>query len=156
MICNFTCALAIIFFIATIFTNVMAYSNNTITKYKEQLPDELKDLYERITNERWGIYWGGFAIGFILSLMIILYNYIYNKNKLNTSTIVCIVMATMFIVNYLFYTLYPKSNWMLDNIKTPEQTKAWLDLYKNMKTYYHFGLLLGIIAVSFFALAFKC
>ncbi len=156
MICNFTCALALIFFIATIFTNIMACSNNTINNYKEQLPDNLKQLYTNITNERFYIYWGGFLLGFVISLGIILYNYIFNKNKLTPSLVFCIVMSTMFIVNYLFYTLYPKTNWMLDNIQTPEQTKAWLELYKHMKNYYHIGLVLGILAVAFFAFAFKC
>ena len=44
---------------------------------------------------------------------------------------------------------------MLDYIKTPEQTKAWLQMYRGMQVYYHSGLVLGIIAVGVFAFAFR-
>jgi hypothetical protein len=44
---------------------------------------------------------------------------------------------------------------MLDYIKTPAQTKAWLHMYRGMQIYYHSGLVLGIIAVGVFAFAFR-
>jgi hypothetical protein len=57
---------------------------------------------------------------------------------------------------YFFYTMYPKSKWMLDSIKDQEQTKAWLNMYKHMQLYYHLGFLFGIIAIGVLAFAFKC
>jgi hypothetical protein len=45
---------------------------------------------------------------------------------------------------------------MLDHINSPEQTKAWLTMYKAMQYYWHAGLVLGIIATMFLALAFRC
>jgi hypothetical protein len=52
--------------------------------------------------------------------------------------------------------LSPKSDWMLNHINNPEQTKLWLQMYRTMSVYYHIGLVLGIIAVGFFAFAFRC
>jgi hypothetical protein len=45
---------------------------------------------------------------------------------------------------------------MLEHINSPEQTKAWLEMYKAMQYYWHTGLFLGIIATMFLALAFRC
>jgi hypothetical protein len=45
---------------------------------------------------------------------------------------------------------------MLNHIHSPEQTKAWLTMYREMQKYYHIGLVFGIIAVGLFAFAFRC
>ena len=68
--------------------------------------------------------------------------------------IVCTVVAVSFSVNYFYYILSPKSKWMLNEIKSEEQTKAWLEMYRHMQMYYHTGLVFGIIGVGLFAFAF--
>ena len=45
---------------------------------------------------------------------------------------------------------------MLNHIKTPEETKAWLNLYKELQKNYHVGLLIGLAAVGVLAIAFRC
>jgi hypothetical protein len=128
--------------------NYASTKNQTIQKYEQQLPEELKETYRKIQQERQSIYYYGYALGFIQKSPS-------HKTKLSTSHIVCIVVATSFITNYFYYMLSPKTTWMLDHIKTPEQTKAWLHMYKSMQKYYHTGLLLGIIAVALMAVAFR-
>ena len=138
----------------------MIYMNNattksqTIKRYEAQLPFDLQETYRKIQQERLGIYYYGYSLGFILSLIIIIYNY-QNKSKLSTSHMVCIVISTSFLTNYFYYMLSPKTSWMLDHIKSPDQTKAWLEMYKSMQKYYHTGLVLGIVAVAFLAIAFR-
>jgi hypothetical protein len=158
MICAISCSISIVFIIAMIYMNIMAYKNKTVQNYKKQLPSDYQTKYEAIVKERTSIYYQGYGIGFILSLFIILYNYYIKKDKLSLSNILCIVLATSFITNYFYYILYPKSSWMLDTDinKDPNQVKAWLDMYKHMQMYYHTGLLLGIIAILILAFAFKC
>ena len=158
MPCSISCTLSFIFIVSMIYMNYASTKNQTIQKYEQQLPEELKETYRKIQQERQSIYYYGYALGFILSLIIIIYNYQKSpshKTKLSTSHIICIVVATSFITNYFYYMLSPKTTWMLDHIKTPEQTKAWLQMYKSMQKYYHTGLLLGIIAVAFMAVAFR-
>ena len=141
----------------------MIYMNNATTKsqtiqnYEKQLPEDLKNIYKKIVGERLSIYYYGYILGFILSLIIIIYNYQNKsiKTKLSTYHVVCIVIATSFITNYFYYMLSPKTSWMLDYVKTPEQTKAWLEMYKAMQKYYHTGLVLGIISVGLIAVAFR-
>jgi hypothetical protein len=43
---------------------------------------------------------------------------------------------------------------MLNHIKDEKQSKAWLEMYQQMKTNYHIGFVLGLIAVGFFGYAF--
>ena len=124
-------------------------------KYKSQLPENLQKIYEQITNERTTIYYQGYLLGFIFSLIIILGNVYFDHKMLSTTAMVCLVLAISFITNYFYYILSPKKNWMLNYIKTPDQTKAWLKMYRGMQVYYHTGLVLGIIAMGIFAHAFR-
>jgi hypothetical protein len=139
----------------------MIYMNNattksqTIQRYEAQLPSDLQEIYRKIQRERLHIYYYGYSLGFILSLIIIIYNY-QNKSKLSTSHMVCIVISTSFLTNYFYYMLSPKTSWMLDHIKTPEQTKAWLTMYRQMQVYYHTGFVLGLVGVGLFAYSFRC
>jgi tetrahydromethanopterin S-methyltransferase subunit B len=45
---------------------------------------------------------------------------------------------------------------MLNHINSPEQTKAWLTVYKTMQFNYHFGFVIGVVAVGVLAFAFRC
>ena len=156
MVCSISFFISIMFIIAMIYSNIAAYENKTIKNYKDQLPNNLKDVYDRICKERLKIYYQGYILGLFLSLIIIIYNYKVKENKLSLFSIICIVLATSFITNYFYYTLYPKTDWMLNNITDQSQVKIWLNMYKHMKIYYHTGLLLGLIAIIILAVAFRC
>jgi len=153
--CGLSCAISAIFIIGMIYMNYQVDKSHIILKYKSQLPGELQRIYEKITRERTKICYQGYILGFALSLLIILANLWSNHKMLSTTSLVCLVLATSFITNYFYYILSPKKNWMLDYIKTPDQTKAWLHMYRGMQIYYHSGLVLGIIAVGVFAFAFR-
>jgi hypothetical protein len=135
--------------------NYSIAKSQIILKYKSQLPENLQKIYEEITNERTKIYYKGYILGFIISIFIILINVYSNHKMLSTTAMICLVLATSFITNYFYYILSPKKNWMLNYIKTPDQTKAWLQMYRGMQIYYHTGLVLGIIAIGIFAHAFR-
>jgi hypothetical protein len=156
MVCYISFFISMMFIIGMIYFNIQSYSNDTVQQYKNQLPDDLKILYEKITQERMMISIQGYVIGFALSLFIIIYNYNFNKVKLSPFSMICIVLAASFVTNYFYYILSPKTDWMLNNITDPDQVKAWLIMYNSMKTYYHTGLLFGLIAVIALAMAFRC
>ena len=137
-----SCALATIFLIGSIFMTNATQKNQTIQQYQSQLPSSLQNLYTKITAERQRIYYYGYALGLIISM--------------TTATMVCVIITVSFITNYFYYMLSPKSTYMLEHINSPEQTKAWLTMYKAMQYYWHAGLVLGIVAVAFLALAFRC
>lgn len=158
MPCSISCVLSFVFIVSMIYMHNATTKSQTIEKYQDQLPQDLRRIYDKIQKERRSIYYYGYVLGFILSLIIIIYNYQKspnNKSKLSTSHIFCIVVATSFITNYFYYMLSPKTTWMLEHIKTPEQTQAWLHMYKSMQKYYHLGFVLGIVAIGFLAIAFR-
>jgi uncharacterized membrane protein len=125
------------------------------------LPSNLQNLYEKLSAERLHINYYGYTLGLVLSLIIILYNYNLTKNnklqlsKTNTS-LVCLVIVVSFFTNYFYYILSPKSTYMLDHINSPEQTKAWLAMYREMQYNYHMGFVIGVVAVGVLAYAFRC
>ncbi len=45
---------------------------------------------------------------------------------------------------------------MLEHINSPEQNKAWLNIYRTMQYNYHFGMFIGLVAIGFLAFAFRC
>jgi hypothetical protein len=78
------------------------------------------------------------------------------QQKMNWPSMVCLTVFIAFLTNYFYYVLSPKTKWMLNSIDTPEQTKAWFEMYRTMQVYYHGSLVLGIIAIGLVAFAFRC
>ena len=156
MICKSTCAVALIFLAGTIYTSY-AKSYNTIKPFKATLNDFQKKKYEEISNERRNLSLKGYALGFALSLFFIIYNYVTkNKRKISYSAMICLAVSTTLVVQYLYYILSPKSQWMVNYLMTAEQKQAWLRVYRTMQFNWHAGLALGLITVALFAAAFRC
>ena len=56
MVCSISFFISIMFIVAMIYSNIAVYENKTIQNYKNQLPDNLKNVYDRISKERLKIY----------------------------------------------------------------------------------------------------
>jgi uncharacterized protein YacL len=156
MACSISCIISAVFFIGMIYFYNRTYQSKIVSKYKRSLPYDLQKRYEKISKERMYISLYGYGLGLIISLFIIFYNLKLKKNKLNTFSLVCTVMASCFLTNYFYYILSPKSDWMLNHMNSPELVKAWLQMYREMQVDYHMGIVLGIIAVGILAFAFRC
>ena len=50
------------------------------------------------------------------------------------------------LVNYFFYILYPKKQYMLQYLDKKNENIAWLKIYRKMQFRYHLAFLLGTIA----------
>jgi len=155
MACSLTCGLAAAFVIAMVLMNYWMITNQTTQKYKAQLPSSLQKTYDEIVKERTQIFYTGYIIGVLLAARLIYYNTQIKKEKMGTCAMVCLTIFIAFITNYFYYTLSPKTKWMLNSIEDPEQTKAWLQMYRTMQLYYHGSLVLGLIAVGVLAFAFR-
>jgi uncharacterized protein YacL len=156
MPCSITCFVAAVFIISMIYFQNATNKSQVVQLYKAQLPANLQNLYDKISQERLHIYYYGYILGFILSLVIVFYNCSMKRsNKMSTTSTVCLVIVVSFLTNYFYYMLSPKSAWMLDHINSPEQTKAWLAMYRSMQINYHMGFVIGVVAVGIFAFAFR-
>lgn len=154
MVCSVSCTISAVFIIGMIYFYNATHKSKTSDIYKNQLNQQQQIAYDKIVKERLGISIKGYILGAILSIAVIVYN--YRKKKLQTTSVVCIVLATCFLTNYFYYMLTPKTDWLLNHVESQEQTQAWLQMYKSMQYYYHFGLVLGIVGMGVFAYAFNC
>jgi len=150
MACSISCAISCIFIIGMIYFYNATDKSEIVKRYKDTLSPDLQKRYERITTERRWISYQGYMLGLLLSAVIL-----YYRRKMNTTSLVCTVMATCFLTNYFYYMLSPKTDWML-NHTNQDEAKAWLIMYREMSYHYHVGIVFGIIAVGMFAFAFRC
>jgi hypothetical protein len=157
--CYYTCMLAFVFIFGMIYFHNATTKSGVVELYKYQLTPNLRQLYEKISKERLYINYYGYTLGLAVALIVIFYNISLsdrNSNKLSNVSLVCLTIVIAFSTNYFFYILYPKSDWMLKHINSPEQTKGWLQMYRSMQYNYHMGLVLGLVAVGLIAFAFRC
>ena len=103
--------------------------------------DELDKKYENIITERRNHYIIGLLIGFILSYITL--NIFHISNYFTRITLSLSIILGSAVI---FYTVMPKSDYVLNYLKTPEENKKWLDMYKTMKTRYLIGLILGFLS----------
>ena len=157
MVCTTSCLLSTVFIISMIYFYNATNKSEIVKTYKEKLSPELREKYEKISKERMNISYKGYLLGFVLSMIIILYN-VYSKQgkALNVFSLMCIVVSTSFITNYFYYILSPKTDMMINYLKTQEEIQAWKMIYREMQYNYHMGLLLGIVGVGVLAFAFRC
>lgn len=148
MVCYITCAIAVAFIVAAIFTCIGG------KKYPEQFKNTLdikqQEIYDKIVKDRTKIYFLASIIGAVLGLVYI----VFRRNKQPTMQLVCIAVVIFFVTQIVIYMIYPKSEYMLDYIKTNEQSKAWLRVYNEMMKQYFIGFILGLIGYAILCLAF--
>jgi uncharacterized protein YacL len=158
MVCSISCSLSAIFIIGMIYFYNATDKSEIVKNYKSKLSPVLREKYDKIMKERMIISYKGYTLGFILSLIIILYNrYKTTKNqRLDIFSIACIVISTSFITNYFYYILSPKSDMILNYLKNKEDIDNWHKVYRKMQYNYHMGIALGILAVGIMAFAFRC
>jgi len=154
MVCSTSCIISAVFIIGMIYFYNATSKSQVVQQYRAQLPLPQKAIYDKIAAERLNISLKGYGLGFLLSLFIVYYN--YRNKRLQPSATVCLVLATSFLTNYFYYTLSPKTDWMLNHVEGKAQTQAWLQMYRTMQYYYHAGLALGILGIGVFAYAFRC
>lgn len=156
MACAISCMISAIFLIGMIYFYYITDKTNIVQTYKKTLSKEKLYKFNEISKERMKITREGYIIGVVLSLLIIFYNNNFTQNKIKNESMVCIVIAIAFITNYFYYTLYPKSDTMLNYIQNNKDAHNWAAMYKGMQYNYHSGMVFGIIAVGFMAFAFRC
>ena len=149
MVCATSCAIAFIFIVANIYCCAFSHrSGGVIHEFVAKLSPDNQRRYAAITRERQGIYFMGLFLGFILSMILLVCcrKYFFGSR----GGVLCMVAAVTFSVNYFYYILSPKSDWMVLHLKSGEETQSWLKVYRTMQYNYHVGLVLGILAVVAF------
>lgn len=123
--------------------------NDKILYFSSLLNKEQQKVYKNITEERLNIFLQGFVLGLIIALVYL--RTLSDKNQ----PVYCIFVAIVLATTYIHYLIMPKSTYMLEHVDTPEQAKAWLEIYKVMKFRCHVGMLLGVLALPFICMICK-
>lgn len=155
MPCGITCFLAAVIVVSMVAMSVMASNDPTIQSYQSQMSPELAAIYQRIVAERRQIFFTGYLIGFVVSVLFIIFSVNVLKTRISNAGVVCSVITISFIVNHFFYSMYPKSDYMVNHLKTDKDRENWVHIYKLMQMYFHGSFALGIMAVGVFGFAFR-
>jgi ABC-type phosphate/phosphonate transport system permease subunit len=121
----------------------MTVSKTEHDKLKNVFSDELDKKYESIVAERSSQYLQGLLLGFLISAAVLYYAQQRIHNPF--SRVMTFVAISLFTA-MLYYMLMPKSDYMLNHLKTPEENKAWVEMYKTMQSRYRIGMILGALA----------
>ena len=157
MVCYGSCMFASVFLIANIYTMFSCSNDNNKQEFKNTLTQEQQVLYEQIIQERKKIYYGGFLLGIVLSFIAVYFGkkFLFSSNpKSSALPKICMVASITFVTNYLFYILYPKTDYMLLHLNDKTQIQGWLNIYKKMQFKFHLGFVLGIVAVIIYSYGF--
>jgi len=150
MVCTTSCVVATIFIVAMIFTMYGSEKTTSINNFRHILTRQQNVIYDKIANERRRIYFTGFGLGLIASFLFLAWNHsAKGTQKLNRLSTICVVGAITFTINYFYYMLAPKNDWMILHIEGDKQKKAWLEVYKIMQYNYHIGALFGLVGALF-------
>ena len=152
-LCGTTCSLAITFLLADIYMTISADKGVMKHNFMALLSNEQKMRYEKIIEERKNIYFKGYFVGIICSILFIFSTRDLKKTKWMSIGIVCAVGGITMLVNYLYYILSPKTDYMVIHLDGEDQRKAWLAIYRHMQLKYHIGLTLGVVAAMLAAKA---
>ena len=153
--CTVTCFFALVIVVAMVIMTLMVSNDTFIKNYRDQLPTDIQKEYDRIVAERQQIYFTGYLIGFVVAIFSIVFSINVLKQKIPVSAMVCLTVVISTVINYFYYILSPKSNYMIELLKTDQQRQEWFQTYKSMQYYYHFSFVLGAVAVGVFAYAFR-
>ena len=143
MLCGTSCFAAVVFLVANLYVTFTADK----TSGKDALYDTLdkKDIvrYEAIVKERRNIYLQGYGLGILIALVLLS---LMDRRKMGKMALVCFAGGITLTVNYLYYMLKPKSDYMVLHLDKEDQRQAWLNINRHMQVKYHLGLALGILA----------
>lgn len=133
------CLLGAAFLGSSIVTMMACKQGRNFKRFRNLLSADQLRIYNYIAKERLSIYIQGLILGLLLAMLITFNSSLEGTNKL------CIFVVIALGVNYLYYTIHPKTTYMLEHITSTEQNIAWLSIYKEMKTRSMVGVLLGLI-----------
>ena len=150
-VCTTSCALALVFAAGSVASCCGTNKKELSDKLKDSLDETQLKIYNEITKNRGNIYKNGVVAGVLVAATMVVVNLLLdnNINRLFTINTLCLIVATVLIVSYLFYMISPKGVYMVSFLKTKEQRDNWVEIGRVMKQNYHLALGLAVISVLF-------
>jgi hypothetical protein len=127
---NGYCAVA--FALTGSMTLTMFANHKYMTKFESSLDNSQKKIYDEIKKERLQIFLWATSIAAVIGILLA------SKNA-------CLSVATALTTQTFVYLLWPKSRYMLEHVKTPEQSALWIQKYKHMSLLGNLGTIVGLM-----------
>jgi hypothetical protein len=121
--------------------STMTVSPSQHEQLRARFSADVAARYDRIVRERRNLYLQGLILGLVVSLGAsrwMLFVTPFHR--------VTFALAVTLFVTVAYYTLMPKSDFMLLHLQNASENAAWLDMYKTMKRRYVLGIVLGALA----------
>ncbi len=142
MVCSTSLILALGLMGASVATSLSSRSLALKSEFAKTLNDEQRKAYLEVIDERMSLYTQGLAVGLIAGA---LYMAMLPQNKREPTPAVIGSFALIVLgVQFLYYMLSPKKKWMLNIVRTEEQTKKWLEIYRYMSLRWYSGMAMGL------------
>jgi len=143
MLCGVSCFAGVVFLIANLYVTFTVDKTADKDALYNTLDKEEIVRYEDIVKERRNIYFQGYGLGILIALVLLS---LMDRRKMDKIAMACFAGGVTLTVNYLYYMLRPKSDYMILHLNKEDQRQAWLNIYRTMQVKYHLGLALGILA----------
>lgn len=165
MICGPSCIIALMFIIGNVIFTLLMNRQGVVAEYEASLDETQKKVYEKIVGERKKLALQGYGLGIGASILTLIAMAFFKKNIKSSNaknflsfavTRICLVVSITFVVQYFYYTLMPKSAWMLDFLNNDEQKSKWLKVYQTYKQNYHIGMAVGLVGAGIMAYSANC
>lgn len=169
MVCIKMCSLATVFLVSMVYMAFIIDKDAIMKPFMNSLTFQQREKYKTLIEERRMLYLKGYGIGLVLTACYLLWNYLTNtidRPRSNVAaaarafirnplSIACVAVVICSLTTYFYYTLTPKSDYMILHLDNKDQREKWLAVYKKMMYNYHISYVLGIVAVFFGSYALK-
>ncbi len=121
----------------------MSVSEEENNRFREHISPDLVKVYNDLVVERRNLYFQGLILGLVISFFIVKSGIFRIANWYHRATI---FLAITIPISVIYYFLMPKSDYMLNHLKSHEENKAWLHIYKTMRQRYVLGFVFASLA----------
>jgi len=141
------CLIPLITSFASFYMMITSINRSVHKNFFNMLDNEQQRIYKFIKVERLRIYLEGLVLGLFTAIL-------WNRCNMPTYGMpnICIMTLLSNIVTYMYYTLKPKSTYMVNHLKSVKQNRGWMKVYNTMKKRHAMGILLGILGSLSFLL----
>ena len=127
------CAIAFVFLATSIASPVVASSKQHLHHtFQQTLNDDQNQRYERIVQHRRNLYLQGLVLGVVVACLVV--GGVMQVAPMSSNVSYgCLAVVVLFVVEFLYYMLSPKGEYMISVLETQEQRDAWLAVYRHMQ-----------------------
>lgn len=151
------CAIAVAFLATSIATPFVSTSKHQLHRaFQSTLDSDQNTRYERIALHRRNLYLQGLVLGVLVACLVV--GVVMRVAPLaNNTSYGCLAVVVLFVVEFLYYMLSPKGEYMVTVLKTQKQREAWLKVYRHMQVSMYGSLACALVAsFVFFTFVMPC